>query len=178
MAERFIRTWKNKICKYMILVSKNLYINTVSKYNNTYHNTIKTNPVDVKSSKHIDFNKENNEEDLKFKVGYRLKKLKYKSLFAKYYNLNWSEEIFVIKKIKNTVLWPYILVVWTVKKLWEHFTKKNYKKNNNNNKKEFRVEKVIKRKCDQPYVNRKSYGNSFKSWIDKKIRSINEKTYS
>ena len=128
MAERFIRTWKNKICKYMILVSKNLYINTVSKYNNTYHNTIKTNPVDVKSSKHIDFNKENNEEDLKFKVGYRLKKLKYKSLFAKYYNLNWSEEIFVIKKIKNTVLWPYFLVVWTVKRLWEHFTKKNYKK--------------------------------------------------
>ena len=49
--------------------------------------------------------------------------------------------------------------------------KKNYKKNNNNNnnnKKEFRVEKVIKRKCDKPYVNRKSYGNSFKSWIDKK----------
>ena len=55
----------------MILVSKNLYINTVSKYNNTYHNTIKTNPVDVKSNTHIDFNKENNEEDLKFKVGYR-----------------------------------------------------------------------------------------------------------
>ena len=74
MAERFIRTWKNKICKYMILVSKNLYINTVSKYNNTYHNTIKTNPVDAKSNTHIDFNKENNEEDLKFKVGYRLKK--------------------------------------------------------------------------------------------------------
>ena len=51
IAERFIRTLKNKICKYMNSVSKNVYIDKlddiVNKYNNTYHRTIKMKPVDV-----------------------------------------------------------------------------------------------------------------------------------
>ena len=66
VAEIFIRTLKNKIYKYMTSVSKNAYIDKsddiVNKYNNTYHSTIKTKPVDVDSSTYIDFGLENNEK--------------------------------------------------------------------------------------------------------------------
>ena len=62
--ERFIRTLKNKIYKYMTSISKNVYIDKlddiVNKYNNTYHSTIKMKPVDVKSSTYIDSSKEIN----------------------------------------------------------------------------------------------------------------------
>ena len=72
VAERFIRTLKNKIYKYMASISKIVYIdeldNIVNKYNNTY-STIKVNPVDVKASTNIDFNKENDKEESKFEVG-------------------------------------------------------------------------------------------------------------
>ena len=70
VAEKFIRTLKNKIYKYMTSVSKNVYIDDiVNKYNKTYHKTIKMKPLDVKSSTHIDFNLEKNVEDTKVKVG-------------------------------------------------------------------------------------------------------------
>ena len=73
VAERFLRSLKNKIHKYMTSISKKVYIDKladiVNKYNNTYYRTIKLKPVDVKSSTYIDFNKENNEEDPKLEVG-------------------------------------------------------------------------------------------------------------
>ena len=72
VSTRFIRTLKNKSYKYMTSVSKNLYINklddTVDKYNNTYHSTIKMKPIDVNSITYIDFDKSNEEEDRKFKL--------------------------------------------------------------------------------------------------------------
>ena len=71
-SERFIRTLKNKIYKYMTSTSKNVHIDKlddiVNKYNNTYHRIIKMKPVDVKPSSFIDFDKENNKEGPKFKV--------------------------------------------------------------------------------------------------------------
>ena len=107
VAERFIRTIKNKICKYMTSISKNVYIDKlddiVKKYNNTYHTSIKMKPVDVKDNTYIDFKKEVNDENPKFKVGDHVGISKYKNIFAKGYMPNWSEEIFIIKKIKNTV---------------------------------------------------------------------------
>ena len=52
VAERFIRTLKTKIYKYMTSVSKNVYIDKaddiVDEYNNTYHRTIKMKPDDVR----------------------------------------------------------------------------------------------------------------------------------
>ena len=67
VAERFIRTLKTKIYKYMTSISKNVYIDKlddiVDEYNNTYR-TIEMKPVDVKDNKYIDFNKENNDKDL------------------------------------------------------------------------------------------------------------------
>ena len=108
VAERFIRTLKIKIYKYMTSISKNVYIDelddTVNEYN-TYHRTIKVKPVEVKDNTYIDFKKEVNDKDPKFKVGDHVRISKYKNIFAKGYTPNWSEEVFVIKKVKNTVPW-------------------------------------------------------------------------
>ena len=113
VAERFIRTLKTKIYKYMTSVSKNVYIDKlddiVGEYNNTYHRTIKMKPVDVKDNTYIDFKKEVNDKDPKFKVGDYVRISKYKNIFAKVYAPNWSEEIFIISKFKNTVPWTYVI---------------------------------------------------------------------
>ena len=73
VTERFIRTLKNKIYKYMASVSKNVYIHRLdvilNEYNNTYHRAIKMKPVDVKNNTYIDSNKEVSDKDPKFKVG-------------------------------------------------------------------------------------------------------------
>ena len=101
VAERFLRTLKTKIYKYMTTISKNVYINKlddiVNKCNNTYHTTIKMKPVDVKDKTYIDFKKEFNDKDPKFKVGDYVRISKDKNIFAN--RPNWSEEIFLIKKV-------------------------------------------------------------------------------
>ena len=113
VAERFIRTLKNKIYKYMTSVSKNVYIDKlddiVDEYNNTYHRTIKMKPIDVKDNTYIDFEKEVNDKDPKFKVGDHVRIFKYKNIFAKGYTPNWSGEVFVIKKVNNTVPLTYVI---------------------------------------------------------------------
>ena len=87
VAERFIGTLKTQIYKYMTSVSKNVYIDklddVVDGYNNTYHRTIKMKPVDVKDNTYIDFKKEVNDKDPKFKVGDHVRISKYKNIFAK-----------------------------------------------------------------------------------------------
>ena len=65
-------------------------------------------PVDVENNTYIDFSKEVNDKDPKFKVGDHAKISKQKNIFAQGYTPNWSEELFVIKELKNTV--PWILV--------------------------------------------------------------------
>ena len=89
VAERFIRTFKNKIYKYMTSISKHVYMDKlddiINKYNNTYHRILKMKPVGVESSIYIDFDKENNNEDPKFKVDDIVRVHKYKNIFAKGY---------------------------------------------------------------------------------------------
>ena len=113
VAERFIRTLKSKIYKYLTSISKNLYIDKlddiVDEYSNTYHTTIKMKPIDVKDNTYINTSKKNNYNDAKFKVGDRVRISKYKNIFAKEYMPNWSKEVFVIKKVKNTVPWTYVI---------------------------------------------------------------------
>ena len=75
----------------------------VNKHNNTYHSTVKMKADDVKSITYIDSSKEINDKDLNFKVGDGVKISKYKNIFAKDYVPNWSEEVFIIKKVKNIV---------------------------------------------------------------------------
>ena len=109
VAERFIRTLKSKIYKYMTSVSKNVYINKlddiVDEYNNTYHTTIKMKSINVEDNTYINTDKKINNKDPKFKVGDRVRISKYKNIFAKGYTPNWSEEVFAIKNVKNAVLW-------------------------------------------------------------------------
>ena len=167
VAERFIRTLKSKIYKYMTSISKNVYIgkldDIVDEYNNIYHTTIKQKPIDVRDNTYINTNKETNDKDPKFKVGDHVRISKYKNIFAKGYTPNWSEEVFVIKKVKNTVPWIYVINDLNGEEITGTFSEKELQKTN---QEEFRMEKVIRRKGDKLYVKWKGYDNSFNSWID------------
>ena len=129
IAEIFIR-----IYKYMTSISKNVYIDKlddiVNKYNNTYYKTTKAKPVDANPSMYIDFNKENNKEGPRFKVGDNVRMSKYRNIFAKGYVPNWSEEMFVIKKVKNTVPWIYAINDLKGEKFFGTFYKKELQKTN------------------------------------------------
>ena len=168
VAERFIRTIKNKIYKDLTSISKNVYIDKlddiVNEYNNTKHRTTKMKPINVKDNTYIDFGKEINDNDPKFKVGGHVSISKYKSIFAKGYTPNWSEEVFVIKKIKNTVPWTYVTDDLNGEKITGTFYEKELQKID---QQEFRIEKVIMKIGDRLYVKWKGYDNSFNSWIDK-----------
>ena len=137
----------------------------VNEYNSTKHRTIKMRPINVKDNTYIDFGKEVNDNDPRFKVGDRARISKYEDIFAKGYTQNWSEEIFLIKKIRNTVPWTYVINDVNGEEITGTFYENELQKTN---QKEFRIEKVIKKKGDKLYAKWKVYGNSFNSWIDKK----------
>ena len=130
----------------MTSILKNVYIDKlddiVHKYNNKKHTTIKMKPMDVKDNTYIDFHKEVNDNDPKFKVGDHVRISKYKNIFAKGYTPNWSEEIFVIKKIKNKVPWAYVIDDLNGKEITGTF----YEELQKIDQQEFRIEKVIKKK--------------------------------
>ena len=86
-------------------------------------------------------------------------------IFSKGYVPNWSEEVFLIKKVKNAVSWTYVISDLNGEEIVGIFYEKELQKVN---EKEFRVEKAIKRKGDKLYANWKCYNNSFNNWIDKK----------
>ena len=122
VAERFIRTLKNKLYKHMTATGKNVYHDVlddvVNEHNNTKHNAIKMKPKDVKDdttkSSAIASNKrvyidEHNKKDSRFKVGDRVRISKFKNIFAKGYTPNWSKEIFIVNKINDTVPYTYNL---------------------------------------------------------------------
>ena len=143
VAERFVRTLRNKIYKYMISISKNVYIDKlvdiVNKYNNTYHRTIMMKSVDVKNNTYIDFEKKVNDRDPTYKVGDYVRISKYKNIFTKRYTPSCSEKVFVISKIKNTVPWTYVI----------NDTNGEEKELQKTNQKEFTIEKVLNKKGDK-----------------------------
>ena len=153
----------------MTSISKNVYIDKlddiVKEYNNKYHTSIKMKPAVVKNNTYIDFKKEINDKDPIFKVGDHVRISKYKSIFAKGYMPNQSDEIFFINKIKNTVPQAYVINDLNGEEIIGTFYKKELQDTRQN---EFRIEKVIKKKRDKLYVKWKGYNNSFNSWIDKK----------
>ena len=169
VAERFIRTLKNKIYKHMTTIGKNVYFNVlddiVKKYNNTVHSSIKIKPKDVTDDNFIEYVEESNKKDPKFKVGDHVRISKYKNVFAKGYTPNWSKEVFVVNKVQNTVPWTYLINDLNGEEIKGSFYEKELQKTD---QKDFRIEKVIKKKGDKLFVKWKGYDNYFNSWIDEK----------
>ena len=113
IAERFIKNLKNKMYKHMTTIGKNVYFNDlddiVKKYNNTVHSSIKMKPKDVTDDSFVEYSEQTNKRDPKFKVGDNTRISKYKSIFAIGYTPSWSEEVFVVNKVQNTVPWTYLM---------------------------------------------------------------------
>ena len=143
VAERFIRTLKNKIFKHMTTISKNIYFDVlddiVNKYNNTVHRTIKMKPIDVTGDSYVEYNEDFNKKDPKFKVGDHVRISKYKNIFAKGYAPNWSEEVFVVSGIKNTVSWTYVVSDLNDKEITGRFYEKEWQKTS---QEKFRMERL------------------------------------
>ena len=95
-------------------------------------------PIDVTSGSYAEYNEDSNEKDLEFKIGDCVRISKYKNIFAKGYTQNWSEEVFIIRKIKNTVPWTDVISDVNGKPIIGTFYEKELKKTN---KEEFRIEK-------------------------------------
>ena len=169
VAERFIRTLKNKIYKHMTSILENMYIDRlddiVNEYSNTYHRTIKMKPIDVKDNTYINIDKEVNDKGTKFKVDDHVRISKYKNIFAKGYIPNWSEQVYVIKEIENTVSRTYVINDLNGEEIIGTFYKKELQKTS---QEEFRIEKLVKRKGDELYVKWKGYDSRFNTWINKK----------
>ena len=147
----------------MTVVSKNVYFDVsddiVDKYNNTVHITIKIKPIDVTQDSYAEYNEDSN-------VTKDFKRIsRYKNIFSKGYTQNWSEEVFVVSKIKNAVPWTYVVSNLNGEPITGSFYEKELQKTS---QEKFRIEKVIKRKGDKLYVKWKGYDNSFNSWINKK----------
>ena len=121
--------------------------------------------MEVTSSKKIYFNVENNDQDPKFEVGDHVRISKYKNIFAKGYNPNRSEEVSLIKKVKNTMPWTCVISDLNGEEIVRMFYKKELQKQI---KQSLEFKKVVKRKGDKPHVKCKGYDSTFNSYIDKK----------
>ena len=132
VAERFIRTIKNKIDKHMTSISKNVYIDKlddiVNEYNNKKHRTTKMKPIDCTDNTYFSFGKEVNDNDPKFKVGDYVRISKCKNIFAKVILQIDLKKFFLLKKLKIQFHGHMLLMILMVKKLLEHFMKKNCKR--------------------------------------------------
>ena len=123
--------------------------NIVNKYNNTVHRTTKMKPINVTSDSYVEYNEDSNKKDPKFKV----------------VDQNWSEEVFVIIKIINTVPWTHVISDLNGEPVTGAFFEKELQKTN---QEKSRTEKLIEKKGNKLYVKWKGYNNSFNSWINKK----------
>ena len=114
-------------------------------------------PVDVKCNAYIDSSKEVNDKDPTFEASDHVRITKFKIIFVKGYNSIWSEEVFAIKEVKNTVPWKYVINDLNGEETIGTCYEKELQKTNQQN---FRIEELIKKKGDKLYVKWKRYDNS------------------
>ena len=152
----------------MTTISKNVNFDvlgdSVNKCNNPVHRTIKIKPIDVTGNSYAEYNEDFNKQDPKFKVADHVRISKYKNIFAKGYTANWSAEVFVVSRIKNTVPWTYVVSELNGEEITASFYKKELQKTS---QEKFSIEKILKRKGDKLYFKWKGYDSCFNSWIDK-----------
>ena len=117
-------------------VSFDVLDDIVNKYNKTVHRTIKMKPIDVTSDSYAEYNEDSNKHEPKFKVGDHVRVSKYKKIFAKRYTQNWSEEVFIISKIKNIVPWTYVIGDLNDEPITRSFYEKELQKTSQKKKKE------------------------------------------
>ena len=178
VAERFIRTLKNKIFKHMTAISKNICFDVlddiVDKYNNTVHRTIKMKPIEVTGDYYAEYNEDpSNKKNPKFKLGDNVRISKYKNIFAKGYTPNLSEEVFVINKVKNKVPWTYAISDLNGGEITGSFSELE-----KTNQQEFRIEKILKKKTINYISNGKDIIIHLIVGLIKKISYKNESKFS
>ena len=127
----------------MTALSKNAYFDcqTILSINTiTVHRTIKTKPINVTSDSYLEQSEYSNKKEPRFRVGDRVRISKYKKIFANEYSQNWSEEVFVVSKIKNTVPWTYAISDLNGEPIARSFYEKEFQKTS---QEKFIIEKVI-----------------------------------
>ena len=177
IAERWIRTMKEKMFKYFTDYNTNKYIDVlpdlVEDYNNTVHSSTKLTPVEA--------SKEENKLKVwrnlypdrfktsrlnpKFSVGDKVRITKKKKVFEKGYTTRWTEEIFTIKEIRETNPITYILEDLKGEEIKGTFYEPELQKTE---QQIYRIEKVIKKEKGRSFVKWKGYSDKFNSWVDNK----------
>ena len=179
IAEKFIRTLKNKIFHHMTAVSKNVYFDVLddilNKFNNTVRRTIKMKPIDVTFDSYAEYNENSNVIQPKFKVGYHVRTSKHKIVFAKGYTQNWSDDVFVVSKINDTFPWIYKISDLNGEKIAGSFYEKELQKTS---QEKFRIKKVLKIKGDKCMSNGKDTTIHLIVQLIKKTLYKNESIFS
>ena len=177
IAERWIRTMKEKMFKYFTDYNTNKYIDVlpdlVEDYNNTVHSSTKLTPTDA--------SKEENELKVwrnlypdryktsrlnpKFSVGDEVRITKKKKVFEKGYTTRWTEEIFTIKEIRETNPITYKLEDLQGEEIKGTFYEPELQKTE---QQIYRIEKIIKKEKGKSLVKWKGYSDKFNSWVDNK----------
>ena len=137
----------------MTAISKNVYFDVlddiVHKCNNIVHETIKAKPIDVTDDSQAEYNEGFNKKISKFKVGDHVRIPKYRHILAKEYTPNWSEEVFLVSEIKNSVPWTYVVSDLNGEDITGSFYEKELQKAG---QEKSRIKKVLKREVDKLHV--------------------------
>ena len=164
-------------------MTKNVYFyvlnDIIKNCNNTYHKTIKMKSINVNTNYYAEYHVDSNKKDPdpKFQVCDHIRISKWKNIFPKGYTPNWSEDVFVIRKIKNIFPGTYVINNLNGEEIVGTFYEKELQKTF---QEKFRIGKVIKSKRNKLNVKWKEYANSFNSWIDKRdiVKWIYKKWFS
>ena len=164
-------------------MTKNVYFyvlnDIIKNCNNTYHKTIKMKSINVNTNYYAEYHVDSNKKDPdpKFQVCDHIRISKWKNIFPKGYTPNWSEDVFVIRKIKNIFPGTYVINNLNGEEIVGTFYEKELQKTF---QEKFRIGKVIKSKRNKLNVKWKGYANSFNSWIDKRdiVKWIYKKWFS
>ena len=177
IAERWIRTMKEKMFKYFTDNNTNKYIDVlpdlVEDYNNTVHSSTKLTPVEA-SKKENELKVWRNlypdryktsRLNPKFSVGDEVRITKKKKVFEKGYTTRWTEEIFTIKEIRETNPITYKLEDLQGEEIKGTFYEPELQKTE---QQIYRIEKIIKKEKGKSLVKWKGYSDKFNSWVDNK----------